>query len=641
MFGYSGKILFVDLSNQYVREEDTVDYLEYVGGRGLNQWLLFSLTDVDTSPLQPESLIILGAGPLVGTLVPTASRLSLDFKNVITGGVGSANSGGQFAAEMKYAGYDHIIIYGKSEKPVYLFINDSRVYFRDARGIWGKNTWETESIIRSREGDRGIKTLSIGPAGENLVKFSCLISDRGRAAGYGGSGAIFGSKNLKAVVIRGHLPVVPAHPDKLLEKLKTFNDQVINKSPTIDVYRRGGTMLAYQIPGDKKAHGVRNMSDEYWDNESIAMLAREKFDEKFLIRRHSCFGCPAYCSGLYEIEGMLCEGIQANGFRAFGSNLDVKSPENLLRANTFVNLYGMDMDHTSSVIAWAIECYEKGILNKQDTDGLELGWGNGEAVVELVNRIAYRKGFGDILANGVYQASKLIGRGSEKYAVTVKKNGLMEGAMRSHKAWALGIVTSTKGGGHLRGAPGQEGQKIKPELSKTLFDIDDIYNPNSYINKASLVVWQERYKGVVDAIGICACTSMWMDVSLFTLKDISDFIFLVTGIEMSVDELMLYGERIQTIERVFNMLHAGFGRCDDMPPEKLVNVPVSEGIYKGERLDIEQWNEMLDEYYSIHQWDKDKGWPTRERLLDLGLEKVMEVIEGERLSSNDGKGERI
>ena len=227
-YGWTGNILFINLTNNTTSLEKTNKYFSFIGGRSINQRILFDILDKDSDPLGPKNVIILGAGPLVGTLVPGADRLAVDFKNVITGGVGSGNSGGQVAAEMKFAGYDHIVISGKAEKPLYLYIYNNRIYFRDAADLWGKDTWETENMIKQKEKNRGIKTLSIGKAGENLVKFACIIGDRGRAIGYGGGGAIFGSKNLKAIAIRGTLPVKIAYPDKFIQKLRLFNKNIID-----------------------------------------------------------------------------------------------------------------------------------------------------------------------------------------------------------------------------------------------------------------------------------------------------------------------------------------------------------------------------------------------------------------------------
>jgi len=622
--GRAGKILFIDLTKKIFHFEKTVKYLSFLGGRGINQWLLISHTNPKMDALDPESPIILGSGPLVGTLVPTANRLAVDFKNVMNSGIGSGNSGGFFATEMKLAGYDHIFVSGESSNPVYLYIQDDHIYFKDAKDIWGKDTWQTENLIKKKEKRSDLKVLSIGIAGENKVKFSCLLSGKGRAVGYGGSGAVFGSKKLKAIAIKGTKSIKVFDSEKLIEKVLKYNKNILDNSRIIQLHRKGGTLLPYLTPGENRPHAVKNMSEGFWKNENIEKFSRDKLDQ-YLVRRHSCFNCPLYCSSILELNEGRFETFEANTFRSYASNLDVTSLEDALKCHQYANLYGLDDDQLSAVIAWAIECYENGIINKEDTDGLELQWGNSKNILILIDKIAHRNGFGNLLANGVLEASKIIGRGSEKYCVLVKKVSLMEAAMRSHKAWALGIVTSAKGGGHLRGAPIQEMQKIPPKISKKLFNIDDISNPTTYKNKAELVVWQERYKAIIDIMGICALSTMWNDVNLFQPADISEFYYLVTGENISVEKLFTLGERVQNLEKIFNTNHAGFTREDDLPPQKLVKIPVKEGTYKGEKLNLEDWNKMLDKYYTLHKWNKKTGIPTKKGLSELGLEELVNL----------------
>lgn len=625
-FGRVGKILFVNLTKKTFYIEKTEKYLSCLGGRGINQYLLFNFTDPKTDPLDPESAIILGSGPLVGTLVPSANRLSVDFKNAMNHGVGSGNSGGFFATEMKLAGYDHIFITGKASDVIYLFIQDDKIYFKNAKGIWGKNTWETENLIKKKENISSLKILSIGIAGENKVKFACLISDKGRAIGYGGSGAVFGSKNLKAIAIKGTKSIKVYNSEKLLNKVLKYNKEIINKSHAVHLHRAGGTLLPYLAPGEDRPHAVNNMNEGFWSNKNLEKFSRNKVD-KYLIRRHSCFNCPVYCSSIFEVNGIRFETFEANSFRSYASNLGVTFLEGALNCHKLANLYGLDGDQLSAVIAWATECYENGIITKKETDGLQLQWGNYKNILLLIDKIANRIGFGDLLANGVFEASKIIGRGSEKYGVLVKKISLMEAAMRSHKGWALGIVTSTKGGGHLRGATAQEFQKISPKMSKKLFDIDDISVPTLYKDKAKLVVWQEKYKAIIDIMGICALPTMWMDFNLFQPEDISDFYYLATGESVSVKELFEIGEKVQYFEKTFNILHASFTREDDLPPKKLAEIPVKKGPYKGEKLNLKDWNEMLDEYYVLQKCDKHTGIPTRKRLSKLGLSRLIGALE--------------
>ncbi len=293
-FGRSGKIIFINLTKKSFTSEATEKYASYLGGRGINQWLLFQHTDPQMDPLDPKSAIILGSGPLVGTLVPASGRLAVDFKNVMNHGIGSGNSGGFFATEMKLAGYDHIFISGKSDKPLYLLIKDDQIYFQDAKDIWGKNTWETENLIKQKENCPDLKVLSIGIAGEKQVKFACLINDKGRAVGYGGPGAVFGSKNLKAIAVRGTQSISVYSPEELINKVKKYNDEIILKSKVVELHREGGTLLSYLAPGEKKPHGVKNMSDGFWGNDNLEKFSRDKVDQ-YLVRRHACFNCPLCC----------------------------------------------------------------------------------------------------------------------------------------------------------------------------------------------------------------------------------------------------------------------------------------------------------------------------------------------------------
>jgi aldehyde:ferredoxin oxidoreductase len=377
------------------------------------------------------------------------------------------------------------------------------------------------------------------------------------------------------------------------------------------------------------------MSRGFWNNEAISRVDRTLIDEHYLVRRHACFACPIYCSSIYKVEGRLCEGLQSNSWRAFASNLDVTDPEMLMRLHSLTNRLGLDGDHTSAVLAWAVECFENGLIQEQDTGGLKLTWSDGRPLLRLVEQIASRTGFGDVLAGGLVAAARQVGRGSERLTVTAQGNALMEAAMRSHKAWALGIVTSTKGGGHLRGAPAVEAKRISPEQSVAYFGIADVKDPTAYENKADLVTWYENYKGVIDMMGLCYLPSMWMELGLFIPQQIARFYYLVTGINHSAEDLMNEGARLQVLEHLFNILHAGLDRRDVRAPEKLSSIPVEEGPFKGQYLDPDRWEEMLNDYYRAHKYDLSSGRPTRERVEEVGLTGAVERLEaaGIRLPS--------
>jgi aldehyde:ferredoxin oxidoreductase len=361
------------------------------------------------------------------------------------------------------------------------------------------------------------------------------------------------------------------------------------------------------------------MSGAFWDNASIAAVDRAVFDQRSLVRRHACFACPVYCSAVYRTGDRVCEGLQANSWRAFASNLRITDPEMVMRLHALANRYGLDGDHTSAVLAWAVECFQEGIIGRNDTGGMELNWGDGDPLIRLMGQIVEGTGLGAVLAKGLDAAAGEIGRDSRRLAITAHGNALMEAAMRSHKAWALGIVTSTKGGGHLRGAPAVEARRIPPEVSRACFGIGDIQDPTAYENKGQLVTWYENYKGVVDMTGLCYLPSMWMELGLFTPEQIARFHSLVTGGRLLAADLMQAGARLQTLEHLFNILHAGFGRKDVRVPEKLARIPVDRGPFAGQRLEPQGWERMLDDYYLAHGYDAASGWPTVERLEALGL----------------------
>jgi aldehyde:ferredoxin oxidoreductase len=523
--------------------------------------------------------------------------------------------GGHFAPELKRAGYDHIILSGKADRPVVLFIKDDEVRFIEASHIWGVGIQDTSRQIRKQHNDSQIRMASIGPAGENLVSFACIIVDEGRAAGFSGCGAVMGSKNLKSIAVRGTQEIPVAHPAFLKETALEIRKR-IDSSPDIHKMREGGTHLLSAAGGPTHSgpQGTRNLQDGFWSKEKSKKVKEPEF-RPFEINKLACFNCTIHCSHLYEIpdgenKGKQTEGIQANTVRAFGSNLDIDDPKVILEANFLCNDLGLDVDGTGAALGWTFECFENGMLTKQDTGGIQCDWGNGKSALSLIKQIALRQGVGDLLAQGVQAAGRTLGRGSEEHAMQIKGAPVNESCMRTHKGWALGIVTSTRGAGHLRGAPNTEQKTISPEISGKLWGIPNADDPGSYEGKAELVAWFEAFKAVVDALGLCYFATYWRDVQLIGPKDMSDLLYGATGIRMEEKELLRTGEKIVNIEKAFNTLHAGFSRKDDLPPKRLQQTSVSQGPFKGEHLDSEKWDTMLDEYYDCHGWDKETGRQT-------------------------------
>ncbi|MEM3501260.1 MAG: aldehyde ferredoxin oxidoreductase family protein [Candidatus Bathyarchaeia archaeon] len=614
--GWVGRSLRVDLTNIKVTVESSTHLLKrFIGGRGVGQWLLFNNVRPEVDPFHPENIMVFSTGPLTGTMAP-ASRTSLDTKNAYTGGVASSNCGGHIGPEIKYAGFDYITIQGSSKNPTYLLITDGEAEIKDASHLWGESTWRTEDILRRDLGDENLRIATIGVAGENLARPACIIVDKARAFGRGGVGAVMGSKKLKAIAVRGTKEVSVAEPERFMYEVEKAWMK-IDSSRSVEARRRNGSRAFLSVGNDLGLLGVRNFQDEYWDTRKIMNIRQEVLNERYEVRKLACFNCPIYCSHFYKIDsgpysGLTCEGFQLNVDWDFSAKMDIDNPESLIKINAVCNELGLDIDNSSAPIAWAFEIYEKGIIGPNETDGLKLDWGNAEVVIELLQKIARKEGFGKILAEGSRRASQIIGGGSEYYVSHVKGQDSIE-AIRTDKGWALGCVVAPRGGGHLDGAF---------QSHRT----PDAGEPHSYDSKPERVVWFEKFKGAVDMVGICYFTTVWSDKNLLGPEDLAKLFSTATGIKLRVDELMEIGRRVHNVEKAFNTLHAGFTRKDDYPPKRFMVEPVKTGPNRGEKLDEKMWGKMLDEYYRIHGWDVESGWQTAKCLDELGLTEVKQRL---------------
>ena len=629
LYGWAGRVLRVNLSTGRITTEPTEAHTEVgPGGRGLGQWVLFREVEPGTDPLGPENKLIFNAGPLVGSLAPTAARVSIDTKNPQTGGIATTNVGGHFGPELKYAGFDSVIVEGQAETPVVLIIKDGQAELRPADLLWGRTTWETETALKAELGDTRWRLACIGPAGERLVHGASVIVDRGRAAGRSGAGTVMGAKRLKAIAVRGTGALRVYAPEVFLERV-TLCWRKYRDVPAGRTMRKGGTHLAYGAggPSGYANQPVRNYRDEYWPPEKAKAIAYPVFREQYEVRRLSCFNCPLYCSHFYRVDqgsyaGTACEGMQANQVKGFGSNLEIQEPAALVKMVGMCNELGLDSDAAAVFLGWAFELYERGLINQSDTGGLELNWGNHRAAVALIEDIVYRRRFGAVLALGLRQAAEVVGQGSERYAMQVKGAELNEGGMRFNRAWALGIVASTRGGGHLDGASTMGFYRIPPEKGEALFGTPTAGDPLVYEENAKVVLWFENLKAAVDSLGMCYFGSTWTDPDLVGPEDYAALFSSATGQPTSPEELLFMGRRVHNVEKAFNTLHAGFTRADDQPPRRLVEDPALSGPYQGERLDPARWEAMLDEYYRQQNWDVATGWQTEAGLRALGLDEV-------------------
>jgi len=624
-YGYAGSILRVNLTKRDVWIEPTEKYAnKWIGGRAINTWILINELDPKVKWNDPQNLLAFGVGVLVGTLVPGACRVSVDTKNVFNNGIGSANVGGFFGAELKFAGFDNIIISGKAKKPVYLWIHDKKIEIKEASSIWGKTTWEAEREIRKYFQDERIRVAVIGPAGENLVRSACIITDRGCVAGGSGCGAVMGSKNLKAIAVRGKRSIEIAHPDKFID---TINKEIkkINQWHVIKEIREKGIYGAMggrlDSPSWEQGYRpVRNGQDEHWSKDKIAKIAEHKIKE-YRKATVSCFSCPISCKpwmkikrGTYKIQG---EGWWNNSANSYCTKIDNTNIKAAIYAHLLANQLGLDGDNAAQVISWAFECYEKGLITKKDTDGLELEWGNYKAMIEMLNRLAYRKGFGDFLADGALKAAKKLGKNSEKFAIHVKRQDSLDG-IRINKGWGFGIVLSPVAGRHLRGSLNGFGPRSDRPI-------------NSYDNVPENLYYGQKKKAVQDILGMCSY------VHGQTIDDYINLLSSTTGKVISKDKILHIGLQAHNLEKAFNTIHAGFDRNDDYPCERYYNEAVKTGPYKGEHIDHNVWNKMLDIFYQLNGWDLKTGLQTQEGLKKLGLSDVAKKLKKNSLICNSDK----
>lgn len=629
-YGYAGNILRVDLTHSNFHTEPTENYVpKFLGGKGINQWILFKKLRPWVTPFEPSNVICFGAGAMVGTLVPGAARMNIDSKNVFTGGIGSGSAGGWFASELKFAGYDNVVIEGKAKEPVYLWIENGKVILKPAIPLWGKSIADTIELIKEDVGQNDVQVLCIGPAGENIVRSACIIVSGSRAVGRCGLGAIMGSKNFKAIVVKGTRGIRIKRQDEFMSLVKKVSKRLCNLRE-YQARKEFGTLIASPKWNNLSAVPYKNYQDEYIPDENLAKISHQVFHNIYEVDCYACTACPTPCSHVYRIDngpyaGTICSKAEANSVWNFGGRLAVEDAGAILKAQEECCQLGLDIDSTASTIAWAIDCFQNRILSRKDTDGLDLSWGDHRAILKLIRKIAYREGFGNILAEGSLRASQIVGKNSEKYSFHIKGQDLIEG-IRAPKAWALGVVVSARGGTHTRGAPTTESRKYSEEDSQRLYGVKTAGNARTYTGKPKVVIYTEYICSLLDSLGVCLFTGNWTSPQGISPFELAEFYSSATGIKISETELMKIGERIYNVEKMFNVYHIGFTRNDDYPPKRFMEEPVKSGPLKGELLKKQDWDKMLDEYYGLHGWDCHTSWPKKEKLEELNLRECIERL---------------
>lgn len=635
------KIAYINLSTGEIETKPIPIEIrkKYIGGRGLDAYLLYNHTKKGCDPLGPDNTLLISGGILTATLASATARTHLMAKSPLTGLIGSTNMGGFFAPELAWAGFHHLVIKGKAEKPVYIWIHDGEIEIRDAAGLWGKTTTETQWAIRKELKDDEIKSAVIGPAGENLVRFANVMTGIKNSGGRTGMGAVMGSKNLKAVAVRGTMDIKIAHPAEALEYNKRFVDQIVSSK----VNQTQGILGTPFIWGATNSWGgIRTRNFQYNQTENADDIEPEQIDEvatETMGPHHmvSCFGCQIHCRGQYKIPsgpyaGKYDEGPEYTSQGAFGGEPDCKSIETILTGNHLVDQFGMDNLETGSIISWAMELYELGILTKKETDGLDLKFGNDAALLEMVERICFRKGWlGDALADGGVPAAEKIGNNSFDYLIQVKGMNNLHSDERATPALALGIATASRGSDHLRSRPAIDLYHLPENVLRKIYGNPVPYDGplssdhTSYEGKAWMVFWQENCYMGVDCLGICKYHTVFLGATHPGFDDWPRVLYYNTGLEYTPEEIWEISERCNNIERLFN-LREGLQRDDlkkgDTLNHRYYDEPCLRGAPDviGAKIDREKFRKMIDEFYEHHGWDEN-GVPTPETLKRLGLDK--------------------
>ncbi|MCP4629514.1 MAG: aldehyde ferredoxin oxidoreductase family protein [bacterium] len=629
MNSFAGQILWIDLSAG-ISEKKAIDpalIKNWLGGRGINAKLLWDLTKPGIDPLGPDNPIIFGTGAFSGTFAPSSGRLSITCKSPATNLYLKTNVGSHFAAELKFAGYDFIVVSGSSERPVYLWIDNDQVTLRDASHLWGLDTRATDQEIKEELGDNQLKMLMIGPAGENLVKFAAVMASIYRAAGRGGAGAVMGAKKLKAIVVRGTGDLHVAHPE-------AFQKTALGARRSIreDEYCWSRSYLfgtAQGIMGANEGGTLphRNFQDGF--TPGGYKLSGEYVSDTYA-HPEGCSACVFHCgrfsrvtSGKYK--GSYSAGPEYETLASLGSKCDITDTEAILRGNELCDILGMDTISAGSLVSFAMECYEAGILTDEDTGGMPIQFGDADTMLKLLEMLAYRRGIGDLLAEGAKIAAEKLGEDAHQFAIQAK--GLEQSMVdvRGSMAYALSFALNPRGPDHLM-TECLATYGYTPEvrdLAIQMSGTEEAVNPVSPDGKPAMVAYHEDVYAITDCVGLCAFTSTWSYRMNF--ENIADIYHAATGLDFSPDDLRTIGEKIITLERCFN-LREGFQPFElDVLPSRMF-MP-SKTIRHGEvTLTPEMLQEMLKSYYGLRQWDIGTGKPTPAKLKMIGLEEVAGAI---------------
>jgi len=638
LFGY-GKVLNVNLSTGKIVKNDIDPRFahDFIGGMGFSCKILYDEVGTEVDPLGPDNIVVFANGPLTGTHTPCSGRTEVTTKSPLTGSIGTGNTGGVWGAKLKHAGFDVLVVRGQSQKPVYLWINDETAEIHDAGHLWGKDTQITSDILSeelNKSSSLKVSVLAIGPAGENLVKYACPVNDYHHVAARCGAGAVMGVKKLKAIAVHGSGTVNIARPQEFREVTKESREHLL------------AAVRASGMPGAPKE--VREADFERGclpaKNFQTGVLPRwletrtGEIAQSYVTGKEStCYACPMSCFTLVEVnEGKyagvkVTRGTMPGVVFNWGAKCAIENLPAIWKCKELCQQLGMDYESTGCCIAFAMELFQRGLITKRDTDGLELSWGNEDAIVPMVQKIAFREGFGNILAEGSSKAAELIGKDAKKYAFTIKglEMGMLPDPRAGGRGWLFGSLTNPRGGDNVKNTHFYA-EQYNPNWWLDKFDIFEdvkqkIYNvppeevSYTWQGKALLGKWFEDLYSAINALGFCFFPSglrlAWGPTF------ISRLFSACTGRDTSPRDIMRFGEKVFTILKAYNV-RQGLTRKDDSWPDRFFSEPLPEGPAKGSMLSRDTIEQMLDEYYELRGWDKKTGLPGAEKLNELGLHDI-------------------
>jgi aldehyde:ferredoxin oxidoreductase len=606
--GYMGKILLVDLSRNKLKDEVLDEKLcrQFIGGYGIGARLLFRRQKAGVDPLGPDNTLGILTGPFNGTPAPAGARYTVVGKSPLTGGWGDANAGGHFGPHLRFAGYDGVFFTGISEKPVYFFINNGKAELRDAAHLWGKDTYETEDMLKSELG-KDVEVAGIGPSGERVSLIAAVMSNKGRAAARSGLGAVMGSKKIKAVVVKGTMKVPLADEKRANELRRKYLSELTGP---INLFRTYGTpvhTVEHARDGDSPVKNWGGVG--IIDFPAPEPIGADPLMER-LSKKYACYQCPIACGGLIK-EGTGEYKYEAGSHRPeyetlamFGTNCLNNNLESIIKANDICNRYGVDTISAAATIALAIECFENGLITKKDTDGIEMTWGNHKAIVAMTEKLARREGFGAVLADGAKAAAEKIGRGADKYAIYIQGQELP-----AHDPKVAIDLTTTY---RLDATPARHTQGSEARHAPGLIPR---YDRKAFAGRAEIHKRGSNFHHIMNCSGMCD----FMYGTLPTVDAIAEFMSAITGWDLTTDELVKTGERIANLRQAFN-IREGLNPLKFKVPDRVIGKPPkNDGPTAGVTLD----EETIDrEYLAAMDWDIKTAKPSKKKLQELGLEDV-------------------